>query len=136
MPKLPDASHPLYGEFRQFQVQDIAQAYGDQKAGLDRVHEKTEQDIFVASHMVVQTDNGEIFSYCVWSKGVLALLPCSDRVAFHQEGREPSFAAWDRVMEAVGRMMEPLDMYPPRWRVADFPTDAQLAAMGCEEVKS
>jgi hypothetical protein len=130
---MPDANHPLYGEFQMFAVQDSMQEYGDQKAGLERLHEKTGEDIFVATYSAIKTDSGEIFSYCAWTKDVLTLLPHTDRIAFIQEGREPLFANWDRVMKTVGPMMEPQDIYPPRWRVADFPTDAQLAAMDCEE---
>jgi len=37
---------------------------------------------------------------------------------------------WQRVLEVVGDMMEPVDIYPPRFRVRGFPSEKQLAAMG------
>ena len=53
-------------------------------------------------------------------------------IAFTQEGRDPLMADWDRVVEVVGHLMEPLDIYPQRFRVSDFPTDEQLAAIGAK----
>ena len=133
---MPSASHPLYSDFRLLQVQSVAQDYGDQKAVSDRLHEKTGQDIFVASYSATQKkDTGEIVSHCVWARGVLALLPRTDRIAFMQQDREPVVAAWERVVEAVGDTMQPMGMYPERWWVSEFPTVEQLTAMDCEGLK-
>ena len=76
VPWMPAAPHPSYGEFRLLQVQSFGQSYEEQKAVLDRLHEKTGKDIFVGSFSVMRrTDTGGLVSFCVWSKGVLALLP-------------------------------------------------------------
>ena len=75
-------------------------------------------------------ETGELMTFCSWGENVLALLPRTDYILFMQEGKKPQMAEWDRVVEVVGNLMQPLDMYPPRYRVADFPTDEQLAAMG------
>jgi hypothetical protein len=37
---------------------------------------------------------------------------------------------WRRVMDTAGDLLEPLDMYPFRYRVREFPSEEQLAAMG------
>ena len=37
---------------------------------------------------------------------------------------------WDKVAEIAGDMMEAIDIYPPRFRVREFPTEQQLASMG------
>jgi hypothetical protein len=135
VPWIPPASHPLYGEFRLFQIRSLGQDYSEQKAGLDSLHEKTGEDIFVASFSARQyIDTGEMVSYCAWSKDVPALLPRADQVVFVPHDRDPAMAAWDRVVDTVGELMEPLDMYPARYRVSEFPTDAQMVAMGCEEM--
>jgi hypothetical protein len=39
---------------------------------------------------------------------------------------------WDRVVSEMGDSMEPLDYYPPRWSVEQFPTKEQLQKMGAE----
>ena len=59
-------------------------------------------------------------------------MPLTDTIAFMQEGQGPLMAEWGRAVEVVGHLMEPLDIYPQRFRVSDFPTDEQLAAMGAK----
>jgi len=131
VPWLPDVSHPHYQEFRALQFQSHGQNYNEQKELLDKLHEKNQQDIFVASFAGMEDKaTGQIITYCVWSREVLTLLPRTDRVAFVEKDREPTMAAWDRVVEVVGGLMKPLDMYPVRYRVEEFPSDGQLAAMG------
>ena len=39
---------------------------------------------------------------------------------------------WDRAVEVVGTLMKPMGLYPERFRVAEYPTDEQLRAMGAE----
>ncbi len=129
---LPDVAHPLYQEFRTLQVQSIGQGYNAQKELLDRLHAKKKQDVFVGSYMMMaDKETGQAITYCVWSsKNVLSLLPHTDRIAFMQEGKGPLLAEWDQVVKIVGHLMEPLDIYPQRFRVSDFPTEEQLAEMG------
>jgi hypothetical protein len=128
VPWLPDPSHPLFNEFRGLQLQSLGKNYAEQKETLD---ETTDKDTFVASFSIVQKpETGHFMTYCVWPKDVLALLPRTDIIAFMQEGKTPVVADWDRVVEVVGHLMEPLDIYPQRFRVSDFPTDEQFTAMG------
>lgn len=130
VPWPPDPSHPLFSEFHGLQLQSLGRNYAEQKELLDGT---TDEDIFVASYMAMQNkDSGHFITYCVWGKNVLALLPRTDQIAFMQEGKDPLMAQWDRVVEVVGDLMKPLDIYPERFRVSGFPTEEQLAAMGAE----
>ena len=131
VPWLPDPSHPLFNEFRGLQLQSIGRDYAEQKEMLDGT---TDKDTFVASFSIVQhPETGHFMTYCVWPKDVLALLPHTDTIAFMQDGKDPLMAEWDRAVEVVGDLMEPLDIYPERFRVSEFPTDEQLAAMGADD---
>jgi hypothetical protein len=130
---MPNLGHPHYQEFRMLQVQSIGQSYTEQKELLDKVHAKKKQDVFVASYMAMSNkDTGQVMTYCVWSKNALAFLPHTDQIGFVEEGKQPLMADWDRVIEVVGHLMTPLDIYPQRFRVSDFPTDEQFAAMGAK----
>ena len=125
---MPDPSHPLFNEFRGLQLQSIGRDYAEQKKMLDGI-----TDIFVASFSIVQhPETEEFMTYSVWPKDVPVLLPRTDRIAFMQEDKDPLLAAWDRVVEVVGDLMEPLDIYPERFAASGFPTEEQLAAMGAE----
>lgn len=130
---MPDAKHPLYDDFRMIRVQSSGQDYSEQKELLDRLHETTGEDVFVASYSVMQQrDIGYRLSYCVWTQGVVSLLPQAERIVLGGEGQAPVMAPWEKVVEIVGDMMTPLGIYPERYRVEGFPTADQLAAMGNE----
>ena len=52
------------------------QDYAEQKELLDQLHEKTGEDIFVASYSVMQhKDTGHRISYCVWTEGTFRFCP-------------------------------------------------------------
>ena len=128
VPWLPDPSHALFNEFRGLQLHSLGRDYAEQKENLDGT---TDKDTFVASFAIVQhPETQHLMTYCVWPKGTLALLPITDTIAFMQEEQRPLMAEWDRAVEIVGHLMEPLDIYPQRFRVSEFPTEEQLAAMG------
>jgi hypothetical protein len=130
-PWLPDVTHPLYWAFRALQAQSLGHDYSEQKEILDKLNEKAGKDVFVASFSGM-SDKGtdRVFSYSVWTKDVPTFLPHTDRILLNKNGEQPVMVEWDRAVEVVGDLMKPLDMYPPRFEVAEFPTDKQLAAMG------
>ena len=132
VPWLPEACHPLYREFKAMQMQWLGQDYAEQKALLDKLHEKTGKDIFVVNYTFFEKkDTGEARSYAVWAEGVTdAYLPEVDIIAFVPNEGEPMMVDWDRAIHVVPGMMEHLDMYPVRFRVTGFPNADQLKAMG------
>lgn len=42
------------------------------------------------------------------------------------------FGAWQKVVDVVGHRMRREDMYPPRYFVDSFPTEAEFKAIGLE----
>ena len=130
---MPEASHPLYDDFRALRIESYGHDYAEQKELLDELHEKTGEDVFVASYSVMQhKESGHRISYCVWTKGTVSLLPQAERIVLGGEDQEPVMAPWEKVVEIAGDLMTPMGMYPERYRVEDFPTAEQLAAMGNE----
>jgi hypothetical protein len=137
-PWLPDAGHPLYWDFRKLQTQTFGQAYAEQKELLDKLHRQTGEDVFVGSFLGMGREGtNELTSYCVWGKGatVAGLLPRTDLIAFFKQDYKPLLVPWERAAEVVGSLMQPMGMYPERWRVLEFPSDEQLQALGCERAK-
>jgi hypothetical protein len=128
---MPEASHPLYEEFRGLRIQSSGQDYAEQKELLDQLHEKTGEDVFVASYSVMQhKETGHRVSFCMWAKGLPSLLPRTERIVLGAEDQEPVIAPWEKVVGIAGDLMTPMGTYPERYRVEDFPTSEQLAAMG------
>jgi hypothetical protein len=136
-PFVPRPGHPAHEKILLLNVQSIGQDYHEQKELLDKLHEKSGDDLFVASFSAMQeNETGLIRSYCVWSEGVDALLPRTDLVHFFvargDDGSIVASAGWDRVQEVLGDLMEPQGAYPERYRVRTFPTQKQIEALGLD----
>lgn len=129
MPWLPAPEHRLFDEFRMLQIQSHGQNYAEQESLLGKLHEKTGEDIFVANYGALKDKSGRVITYSVWGDGVDTLLPRCDVVAFMRKGNEPLMVGFDKVLERVGHLMEPVEIYPPRYRVREFPTEEDLAAL-------
>lgn len=133
---MPPADHPSFGSFQELRRRYFYLEYADQKESLDRLHEKENTDIFVATCTAVRNqETDEIFTYAVWPEGVDTLLPETDRVILGADGQPGQMAEWNRVCEVVGDLME-LDesLYPPRYRVREFPTADQRTEIGGEKL--
>lgn len=110
-----------------------APAYSLQKDLLEKIHAANQTDIFVASYRVFEENDGSgrQFSLATWTRDVDTSLPKADRIAFvvpKDEGDADMVVAdWDKAVAVVAELMqqEP-DFYPPRFRVRDFPSEAQL----------
>jgi uncharacterized protein YtpQ (UPF0354 family) len=128
---LPAAGHPHHDKFRKLYLKSMAGEYAEQKSLLESWQEKEGIDRFIASYSVVQQEDGTLFSYAVWSKGIVTELPRTDKVIFFEEGKEVVASGdWDRVQAIVGHLMKAGSRYPPRWLVDEFPSDEQLARIG------
>lgn len=137
---LPPKGHPLEPQFVRLAAESIGTDYANQKQLLDDLHERTATDIFVATfsgstHKVT----GRLTSFCLWSEGVDALLPKTEKVVFGRQLNDQhkivACAEWSKVQAVVGHLMEDADMYPPRFRVRSFPTEEQLATLGNEPLQ-
>jgi len=131
------ADSPLY-EAVEFARKDAEYlCYQRQKESLDVLYAKHEKDIFVASsHLATpnEGEDGECFSYAVWSKGVHALLPKLDKIAFNDPGAPEShrllaMARWEDVAALLGDMLQDTHMFPERFFVSEFPSDQQLETL-------
>jgi hypothetical protein len=112
-------------------VQALSTDYAWQKDLLDKLHTKKDEDIFVPTYSLLQGPDGTLFSYAAWTASADPWLPATDAVAFLRIGGEPPrMVEWQKVMEVSGDLIEPLDIYPPRYRVHGFPSEEQLKAMG------
>ena len=129
-PWMPPRGNPHRNALKLLQVQNSD--YHEQKQLLDALHEQRGEDVFVAAYSAMQhKDTGEVATYSVWAKGVLTMLPITDQIALmRDEDADPLLVDWDRVVEVAGDLMEPLDMYPERYRVAGFPDAEQLGLIG------
>jgi len=73
-----EVAFPSYKDFRQLQLQSLGQDYSEQTTLLDKLHENSGEDVFVATFSVVQSPEGELFSYATWTETTNSLLPKTD----------------------------------------------------------
>ena len=53
---------------------------------------------------------------------------------FYIDGRDiVAGGTWDRIHKIAGDLLVETDLYPPRFRFREFPTEDQLAAIGMEQ---
>ncbi len=129
---LPEPDHPLFNEFKLKQVQSLGETYNSQKELLDKIHEKKGENVFVSTYFGFQDNRtGRVASYSVWAEGITSWLPRTNIIGFARGTRgSVRYHEWDRVAEVAGGLLQPLAIYPPRYRVSEFPTDSQFAALG------
>ena len=137
-PFLPPENHPAYARLHRLRLMALAGDYNTQKKALQAWYEKQDEDVYVAPCAVAtDKESGESFSYCVWTETIDASLPVAERVYFVRlEDEEPRVlggASWEQVQELFGARMTAQDLYPPRYRVGDFPEEERLAALLAEE---
>lgn len=109
--------HQLEGEVELAHVTLAMTEYQDQQEGLQ---ERLGSDVFVASYLANQTDAGEVWSFCVWTRGVPSLLPRTSHVMLTDpdvEGR-PRRVPWSEVESCL---TEEPEIEPPRFRTGEWP---------------
>jgi len=127
---LPD-EHVCSKRFRALRMITWASDYARQGDLLRTEYERRGEDVFVASAFCgKEPDLGTI---SVWPKDVDTLLPVTQYVSFcwstPQGTASMVICDWQVAVEIVGERMEPLGIYPERFRVRSFPTESELEAM-------
>jgi hypothetical protein len=134
---LPPPDSPAFAKLHELRLRTIGMEYNDQKELLDQIYQQSGEDLFVASFSALQNkQSGRISSYSIWSQGIASLLPETDDIVFLRADpaadkvEVAAAGSWQRVREITGDLMRPEGTYPERYRVREFPTSQQLAAIG------
>lgn len=136
-PWLPPDDHPAHDDWRLLAVQSSGQDYEQQKDLIDKRLAREERDVFVASFSAMRhEETGRVTSFCSWADGIESWLPQTDEVFLgRNEGGDHRVLArvpWDVLREAAGDRMEPLGLYPERWRVNALPEEPVLERLAEE----
>ncbi len=131
VPWLPPETNPLYKPFLKFRILAIATDYAQQQELLGGIYEKEENGPAVAGFFAAEREPaGTLLTYTLWGKGCEALLPQAEFVGFVEEGRrQPVFIPWKIVRAVVGDLMRPLEDYPPRFLVREYPSEKEMTEM-------
>jgi hypothetical protein len=111
-----------------------ARDYAEQKAALDRHFAETGTDIFVASALSANLDDGRSATFCVWTPGVLSLLPQTDVVFVGNADGRKLLRTWDDAEACGGPLRAEAHLYPPRFRVEDAPPGPAFEALAARPI--
>lgn len=109
--------------------------YADQKQQLEKLFERDDQDVFVATFGVTEI-NGRIVSMCAWcEESTLGMLPKTDVISLGRQRPDGAFDSvvvnWATLMERHPDLLRQLPGFPTRYQVETFPAslfDELLAA--------
>ncbi len=129
VPFVPPAGDEILNVLRgEAQAKDA----NEQKQALDEKFEREGSDVFVATTLFADDDDGRQRSYCVWANGAVSLLPQAEFVVFVDlDKRIVASGPWDEVMKRAGKLVTPEQGYwPLRYQVSTFPDAKTLSAIG------
>lgn len=136
VPFVPPADDEILTVLRQ---EAAAWDANEQKGALDEKAEREgTDDLFVATTLFTDDQEGRQRSYCVWTKGAVSLLPQTEFVVFVDLDRpEPerivAAGPWEDVMKRAGkRVTEAEGYWPTRYQVSTFPDARTLKAIGLD----
>jgi hypothetical protein len=130
------------GLLAEFLRKTLADDYAGQKEMLEKSHQETGIDIYVASYQVLSSkQTGREASFSVWTEDVDTLLPETDLVALVssaelEDGCEgpPKLVAWSDLQAATGVFERLPERYPARYKPANFPDRAAREALPATEL--
>jgi len=132
-PFLARPEHPICPLLFQVEQRRLLAEYASQKALLDRRHGAAGQAITVAPLHLERAPGAVASSYTVWSQGMgEAWLPVADRVRLAWElggERGRAWVPWARVQERLSHLLEPVGLFPERYRFKAPPQAGQLEGL-------
>ncbi len=117
-------------DLRNYQLKGLSSSHEDQKQLLDDLHERTNQDVWVAGYQLMQkTGSDLITAYTVWTESVDSLLPMADILVLQsmsEDGNEVAKRVMVPMETALPILLPHLDLrddlFPVRYRTTGFPS--------------
>jgi len=107
----------------------LLEEYGRQKSLLDRHHDLTGQPVTVAPLHLERAASGAVTSRTVWRQGAgEGWLPEADQVGLAGE-HDCLWVSWAEARRHLGHLMEPMGLFPERYRLLHFPDHDLLSRL-------
>jgi hypothetical protein len=134
VPYLRKKRDALRGKVLLGHVKLALREYAEQKEVLDKVHERDDIDLFVATLNGVLRPDGRPVTWCMWGEEIDSLLPVAELVMLAgqtDEGDEDSgwsfFVPWSLAEATMGKAWRPEPKHHPlRVHPRGWPTKAQM----------
>ena len=116
------AGHPAAKLLARIHRRRLLEEYGRQKALLDRVHRQAGQPVTVAPLHLERGESGAVTSRTFWQQGVgEGWLPEADQVGLVGE-HDCLWVSWSQARRHLGHLLEPMGLFPERYRFLGFPS--------------
>ncbi|TWU08210.1 hypothetical protein [Stieleria varia] len=128
----PPMDHPTRSVYEHLSLNFFGGLYADQKDLLEQLYADDPLAPFVATFSAMQNEETkELTSFCVWTQGILSLLPRTDKVFLGDaDGGTQVIVSWEHLQMVVGDLIEADEtFYPTRYRVREFPNADQIAEL-------
>jgi len=127
---LPPEGHPAHGPLRFLQLMNEGADYAEQAQVGRRFFQRQERPSNIPVPQVFTLHGGaELGMLATWREGPPCALPEVDYVAFVRKSESLGMATWADVNRVLGKELEPMGTYPPRWLARTFPADWQLSSL-------
>lgn len=117
---VPAGSNTLRQLYRLLDILDTTDTYASQRQALIRV---LPNDVAVPECLAAhRLDDNSYWSHCTWPDAQEVLLPKADVVSFGPVRDSGNMVVlWEVLTALAGHLMEPTELYPPRFRVRGLP---------------
>ena len=126
-----DPGHPAAPLLGRIRRRRLVEEYGRQKAILDRRHSQEGRTVAVAPLHLERTPAGVVASRTLWRRGIgEGWLPEADQVGLMPTPDSCLWVPWSQARRHLGHLLEPLGMFPERYRFRAFPGGDLLERLG------
>ena len=139
-PWLPEEDHPAFSLFNKLACESSAAYYGAQLEMQQAIRSREGMDVCLPSLKVTGDYLYENWStQTTWVLGETCLLPKADEIVVVHLDRDRrqipvGRLAWDKVTEAHPEYLQPVGLYPERYRIDAKPIQMELVSMGLKPV--
>jgi hypothetical protein len=118
-------------KLRRLQRESLAGDYAEQKQALEALHEKSGEDIFVATYQLVQRkDDGQLISFAVLSRDVHTWLPKADVICLLEDpDADALIVTMADFLESARPFIRRLPYVLPRYEATEFPDAACMTRL-------
>ena len=115
------AGHPTEPLLARIRRRRLLEEYGRQKALFDRIHDQAGHHVTVAPLHLERSEAGAVTSRTFWRQGDgEGWLPEADQVGLVGE-HECLWVSWSQARRHLGHLLEPMGLFPERYRSLGFP---------------
>jgi hypothetical protein len=124
--------HPAAPLLARIHRRRLLEEYGRQKHLLDRIHDLAGSAVTVAPLHLERASSGAVTVRTFWHEGQgEGWLPEAEQVGLVRD-EDCLWVTWSQARRHLGHLLEPMGLFPERYRILGFPSQDLMAKMAIE----